>query len=306
MKVYRSHKEIKKSKKGATDTEGVFDGMHLGHQRVIKQAVKCAKKIRLKSFVITFKDNPDGYLRKSKESSFIKSPEAKLKRISMCGVDRAAMLDFKEVAKIPADDFIKDIIAGKLAARCVVTGRDFVFGRGGGGNVKTLEKAGKKYGFKVIVPPDMKIKGRRISSTLIRKYLKSGNIRLVEKMLGRPYCLSGRVVRGRKIGFEFPTANIKLPYADIPARGVWAVSVIHGGKEYAGAANIGFAPTLKALDEVLLEVYMLDFNKKIYGDEIRVVFLERLRDERKFGNHDALLKQVRKDVGYIREKYGKK
>ena len=122
-------------------------------------------------------------------------------------------------------------------------------------------------------------------------------------MLGRTYAISGTVEKGRHVGFEFPTANIKIAYADIPARGVWAVRVVHKSGVYMGAANIGFAPTLKALDGVVLEVYILDFKKDIYGDRLRVEFVERLRDEKKFATHGALLEQVKKDIDYIRRKY---
>jgi riboflavin kinase/FMN adenylyltransferase len=303
MKVFNSLKKIKKLKTRNAVTVGVFDGMHLGHQRLIGRTLSCAAECGGKSAVITFREHPDTVLKKNSGIQSIKNTKAKLSRISKCGVDITAVIGFKEVAGMTAEEFVRDVLVGKMNACCVVAGRDFVFGKGGKGNVGTLKKLGKKYGFKAVIPEDVRIKGTRVSSTLIRQYLKKGDIKTVEKMLGRPYAISGRVAKGRHIGFEFPTANIKLAYADIPARGVWAVRVIHKSGVYTGAANIGFAPTLKDLERVVLEVYILDFNKKIYGDDLRVEFVERLRDEKKFETHEELLEQVKKDIEYIRKKY---
>ncbi|HDQ26809.1 MAG TPA: bifunctional riboflavin kinase/FAD synthetase, partial [bacterium] len=123
---------------------------------------------------------------------------------------------------------------------------------------------------------------------------------------GRKYYIRGKVQHGRKIGFDYPTANLKIASTDIPARGVWAVDVEYGGKNYTGAANIGFAPTLKNEKKSLLEVYIFDFKRNIYGREIKVTFLERLRDEKRFKSREALLKAVRKDIAYIRKKHSKK
>jgi riboflavin kinase / FMN adenylyltransferase len=303
MKVFNSLKEIKGLKTRTAVTIGVFDGMHLGHQRLIKKIVSCAKECGGKSMVLTFREHPDVVLKKGSGIQFIKNIKAKIARIEKCGVDMTALIGFNEVAGMTAEEFARDVLVKRLNACCVAAGRDFIFGRGGRGNTKILKEFGKKYGFKVIIPEDVKIKGARISSTRIRQYLKKGDIRTVEKMLGRPYAISGKVAKGGRIGFEFPTANIKLAYADIPARGVWAVRVIHKSGTYTGAANIGFAPTLKDMERVVLEVYILDFKKNIYGDDLRVEFIERLRDEKKFATHEELLEQVKKDVEYIRKKY---
>ena len=306
MKVIHSIKQLKKTHPYSAVTIGVFDGIHLGHQRLIKQAIKCAKKFNGKSVVITFKGHPDLFPGKKEGVSFIKSDAAKLRRLNKCGVDEVLMLDYSNIRGMEARDFVKKVLVGRLNARCVVAGKDFRFGSGGTGNTGLLRELGKKYCFKVIIPRDFMIRGRRVSSTLIRQYLQKGNLKIVEKMLGRPYALTGKVVRGRRAGFAFPTANIKLAYGDAPARGVWAVRVEHKSGVFFGAANIGFAPTIKNLKDALLEVFILDFKKNIYGDDLRVVFLERLRPEKKFKGREALLAQVRQDVDYIRKKYMKK
>ena len=302
MKVFHTLKQIKNINKSSV-TIGVFDGVHLGHQRLIKQTVKCAKKINGTSVVITFKGHPDLYPGRKKGLSFIKSDEAKLRRLNMCGVDAVVMLDFAGIRGMDAADFVEKVLVAVLKAKYVVVGRDFVFGKNGKGNTALLKELGKKYGFQVIIPPDFRIKGKRVSSTLIRHYLKKGDVKTVKKMLGRPYAIFGKVIRGRRAGFVFPTANMKMAYGDAPARGVWAVQVVHKSGKYYGAANVGFAPTIKNLKEALLEVFILNFNKNIYGDDLRVVFLERLRKEKKFKNRDALIAQVKKDIGYIRRKY---
>jgi riboflavin kinase/FMN adenylyltransferase len=306
MKVFYSLKQLSQIRWSSAVTIGVFDGVHLGHQRLISQAIKCAEKFNGKSVVITFKGHPDLYPGKKKGVSFIKSDEAKLRRLNKCGVDIVLMLDFAGIRGIKAREFVERVLVAGLKTRCVVIGKDFIFGKGGLGNAELLKELGKKYGFKVIIPLDFKVKGKRVSSTLIRYYLKKGDVKTVKKMLGRPYAAFGKVIRGRRAGFFLPTANLKLAYGDAPARGVWAVRVVHKSGKYYGAANIGFAPTIKNLKDALLEVYIFDFNRNIYGDDLRVVFLERLRAEKKFKNREALMSQVKKDVEYIRKKYTKK
>jgi riboflavin kinase/FMN adenylyltransferase len=306
MKVFSSLKQLKKTGQPAAVTVGVFDGVHLGHLRLIKQTIKCAKKFKGQSAVITFKGHPDLYPGRKSGISFIKSDGEKLKALEKSNVDIVVMLDFAGIRGITARDFVEKVLVAGLKARCVVAGKDFRFGKGGAGNTALLKELGKKHGFKVIIPGDFKVNGRRVSSTLIRQYLKKGDIKAVKKMLGRPYAITGKVMRGRRAGFVFPTANIKLAYGDAPARGVWAVRVEHKSGKYFGAANIGFAPTIKNLKDALLEVFILDFNRNIYGDELRMVFLERLRPEKKFKSRDALIAQVKKDIGYIRKKYLKR
>lgn len=303
MKVIYSLDQIKKTHPASAVTIGVFDGVHLGHQRLIKNTVKCAVKNRGKSVIITFRGHPDLYPGKKKGASFMKSDEAKIRRLGMCGVSEVLMLDFAGIRGMEAQEFVEKVLVKKLKTRCLVVGRDFVFGKDGTGNVRLLRKLGLKHGYKTIVPKDFIIKGKRVSSTLIRHYLKKGDVKTVKKMLGRPYAIYGKVLHGKRAGFEFPTANMKLAYGDAPARGVWAVRVVHSSGKYFGAANVGFAPTIKNLKNALLEVYILDFNKKIYGDNLRVVFLERLRPEKKFKNREALLAKVRQDIAYIRKKY---
>ncbi|MGD0565905.1 MAG: bifunctional riboflavin kinase/FAD synthetase [Candidatus Goldiibacteriota bacterium] len=306
MKVYTSLRTLPAQKKKTAVTIGVFDGFHVGHRKLLESAIKCAGAMGGKSVVVTFTGHPEKHLKKEADIRLIKSTTARIKRIKSHGIDMLLLLDFKSVSLMTAEEFVKKVLVKKLNAGCISEGRDFRFGRGGAGGIALLKKSAKKYGFCLDVVPDVKIGNKRVSSTLIREALKKGDIKKVEKMLGRQYSITGRVEHGRHVGFDFPTANLSLDYEDIPAGGVWAVKVIHKSGVYTGAANIGFAPTLKKEKKQLLEVYILDFSGDIYGDEIKVVFLERLRGEKKFRTKEELSRRVKKDILFIRKKYGNK
>jgi riboflavin kinase / FMN adenylyltransferase len=306
MKIYTSLNSVPRMKKKSAVTIGVFDGVHVGHRRLMESVIKSASDINGQSVVITFKGHPSKHLDKNSDIKLIKSTKAKIKRIKNHGVDILLLLDFKKIQNKSAEQFVREILADRLNAGSVSEGSDFVFGKGGKGNIGLLKKMGAEYGFKTIVIPGVKLNGKRVSSTYIRECLKSGEIKKVEKMLGRQYSITGKVLRGQHIGFALPTANLALNQDEMPARGVWAVKVEYAGHSYTGAANIGFAPTLKKEKKQLLEVFIFDFNRNIYGKTIRVIFLERLRDEIKFPDKDILLKQVKADIAYIKKKYDTK
>jgi riboflavin kinase/FMN adenylyltransferase len=304
MKIVRSLRNLKI--KGPTAvTIGVFDGVHAGHQALIKKTVENSKKIKGRSVLITFDGHPDRLFARDAGLKLIKNTMHNIDIIKSYGIDIVALLDLKKLVGIEADEFVRGILLKKFNMKHISAGRDFVFGRGGAGNIRLLKKLGRQYGFVVDIVPDVKIKGKKVSSTLIRQMLLKGDIRTVEKMLGRKYAIEGQVIEGRHIGhgLGFPTANIKIEYEEIPARGVWAVEVECCGGFYTGAANIGFAPTLKAEKAALIEVFIFDFDKRIYGKKIKVTFLERLRDEKKFTGPEALVKQINRDISYIRKKY---
>lgn len=303
MKIFTSIHCFRKIKKKIVLTIGVFDGLHIGHRFLIKKTVEIAKKTKGLSSVLTFDTHPEKILNKRNKIKIIKDTESKINRLKIMGVDIVLMLDFKKIKSLLAHDFLKNYILKNINLSHLITGRDFVFGKNKSGNIKLLKKISKKLNFKIITVPYIKINNKRVSSTLIRKCLKEGNIKLVEKMLGRQYSITGKVVHGRHLGFKYPTANIILKYEDIPANGVWAVRVLYRGRSYLGAANIGMAPTLKNEKKSLLEVYIFNFNRNIYGEKIRVVFLKKIRNEKKFKNYTALIKRVDKDIELIKEKY---
>ena len=303
MKVLKLSGISKKFRKKSAVTIGVFDGMHRGHLRLIKKTVEQACKTGGKAILVTFDKHPEKHFKAGKKIKFIKDPEAKIKRAAALGIDIVTVLDFRKISGYSPEKFIEKILVNKLNAGAVIAGSDFVFGKNAGGNKATLKKAGIKYGFKTIIVSDVRVKGKKVSSTAIRKALKKGDIKIAEAMLGRKYAITGKVIHGKHLGFAFPTANIRMSYEEIPAHGVWAVLVERKGKKYAGAANIGIAPTLKKENRSMLEVYILGFKGRIYGEKLKVTFLQRIRPEKRFSSYKKLVDTVKKDIKMIRNKY---
>lgn len=286
-------------------TIGNFDGIHKGHIKLIKEAVKEAKTKNYKSVVFTFKNHPMRYFRADSIKHIITNEE-KVKMFKDLGVDIVFMIPFDEyMTKISATDFVKTILHEKLKCKMVIVGHDFTFARNKEGNASLLESLGKKYNMKVKVIEPIKIKGRRVSSSYIRNLINDGNVSEIKDFLGRNYFLEGEVIHARKIGrtIGFPTANLKAEdKLIIPKNGIYAVKVYIKNKVYYGATNIGYNPTVngKALS---IETNIIDFDEEIYGEIIKVEFLDRIRDEKKFNSLDELKSQLRKDVNFVYKKY---
>ncbi|MDU3337804.1 bifunctional riboflavin kinase/FAD synthetase [Paraclostridium bifermentans] len=286
-------------------TIGNFDGIHKGHIKLIKEAVKEAKTKNYKSVVFTFKNHPMRYFRADSIKHIITNEE-KVKIFEDLGVDIVFMIPFDEyMTKISATDFVKTILHEKLKCKMVIVGHDFTFARNKEGNASLLESLGKNYNMKVKVIEPIKIKGRRVSSSYIRNLINDGNVSEIKNFLGRNYFLEGEVIHARKIGrtIGFPTANLKAEdKLIIPKNGIYAVKVYVKNKVYYGATNIGYNPTVNG--KVLsIETNIIDFDEEIYGEIIRVEFLDRIRDEKKFNSLDELKSQLRKDVNFIYKKY---
>lgn len=286
-------------------TIGNFDGIHKGHIKLIKEAVKEAKTKNYKSVVFTFENHPMRYFRADSIKHIITNEE-KVKIFENLGVDIVFMIPFDEyMTKISATDFVKTILHEKLKCRMVIVGHDFTFARNKEGNASLLESLGKNYNIKVKVIEPIKIKGRRVSSSYIRNLINDGNVSEIKDFLGRNYFLEGEVIHARKIGrtIGFPTANLKAEdKLIIPKNGIYAVKVYIKNKVYYGATNIGYNPTVngKALS---IETNIIDFDEEIYGEIIKVEFLDRIRDEKKFNSLDELKSQLRKDVNFVYKKY---
>lgn len=286
-------------------TIGNFDGIHKGHIKLIKEAVKEAKTKNYKSVVFTFENHPMRYFRADSIKHIITNEE-KVKIFKDLGVDIVFMIPFDEyMTKISATDFVKTILHEKLKCKMVIVGHDFTFARNKEGNASLLESLGKKYNMKVKVIEPIKIKGRRVSSSYIRNLINDGNVSEIKDFLGRNYFLEGEVIHARKIGrtIGFPTANLKAEdKLIIPKNGIYAVKVYIKNKVYYGATNIGYNPTVNG--KVLsIETNIIDFDEEIYGEIIRVEFLDRIRDEKKFNSLDELKSQLRKDVNFVYKKY---
>lgn len=286
-------------------TIGNFDGIHKGHIKLIKEAVKEAKTKNYKSVVFTFENHPMRYFRADSIKHIITNEE-KVKIFEDLGVDIVFMIPFDEyMTKISATDFVKTILHEKLKCKMVIVGHDFTFARNKEGNANLLESLGKNYNMKVKVIEPIKIKGRRVSSSYIRNLINDGNVSEIKDFLGRNYFLEGEVIHARKIGrtIGFPTANLKAEdKLIIPKNGIYAVKVYIKNKVYYGATNIGYNPTVngKALS---IETNIIDFDEEIYGEIIKVEFLDRIRDEKKFNSLDELKSQLRKDVNFVYKKY---
>ena len=304
MKVYRHIDEVG-AMRNAVVTVGTFDGVHMGHQEILRRLVKHARDIDGESVVVTFLPHPRMVLQEDKSKiRLINTPEKKIERLMSSGVDHLIIHPFtKEFAALSAEEFVEQFIAGKLNARKLILGYDHHFGKNREGNIDGLKALGARFGFEVCEVPGVEMHGKLVSSTKIRQALNDGRIRLANEYLGYTYSITGNVIHGnqngRKIGF--PTANIELDnqYKLIAANGVYACRVQIGDEVFNGMGNIGIRPTLK-YSSFAIEVNIFDFNRQIYGEEISLYFYDRLRDEIKFDGFEALSRQLEEDEKQIR------
>ena len=278
---------------------GNFDGFHLGHQQLIKTLKVRSKELSLKSTVVTFEPHPQTYFQPDVRLSRLSSVREKLELFRDYGVERVIALRFNEqLASLSAEEFVRKYLVESLSASHVVVGYDFGFGAGRSGTAEDLQALGDAYGFGVSRVAAVSIDGEKIGSTRVREALKSGDLALAARLLGRPYAISGRVLYGDQRGrtWGFPTANLLVERHNPPLRGVFAVEV--GGVEEGllpGVANLGFRPTVGG-ERLLLEVHLINFSGTFYGDRVRVIFRKRIRAETKFDSFDALKDQIHKDT----------
>ncbi|MGV8073352.1 MAG: bifunctional riboflavin kinase/FAD synthetase [Syntrophobacteraceae bacterium] len=285
-------------------TIGNFDGVHRGHEALFQRVKEWARKLNGESVVVTFHPHPLEVLSPGNGPSFITAHERKLELIEAAGIDAAIVIPFtKDFAEISAEDFVKDLLVGRLGVKAIVVGYDYRFGRGREGDIDFLKEKGREFGFEVDTVSGISIDGTMVSSTIIRRFIQDGRIDEAGKLLGRYYEISGLVVHGRSRGgrlLGFPTANIRMPSLASPRNGIYAAQVDVDGVQYGGAANLGYNPTFGD-EELSLEVYILDFDRDIYGKTITVRFIERLRDEKRFSGPEELKAQISKDVERARE-----
>ena len=271
-------------------TIGNFDGVHLGHQALLTEVKKRAHDLKLESAVITFEPNPKDYFSQNKPQTRISSLREKIELFNEIKIDRVHIIKFnQEFSKVTANEFISVLIK-KLKVKEIIIGEDFCFGKGREGGIKQLSASSMKLNIKNKILID----GKRISSTLIRNLLANDKLDQANKYIGRPYSISGKVVhgekRGRKIGF--PTANIHMRHNRPPLKGVFAVKF----QNHFGVANLGIRPSIKGEKKLQLEVHLLNFSSDLYGQHVSVIFLKKLRDEKKFKSLDELKEQIKLDV----------
>lgn len=303
METIYGIKELTRKIRNPVVTLGMFDGVHRGHQRIIENVKYHAIEKNGESVVITFDRHPKSVIKK-RPPSFITSLEHRLVLFERLGVDCAIVLAFdQKLAQMTAEDFIGNILVQWLGVKCVVLGFNCHFGKDREGNISLVRKLADKYGFEVYACPPVIYRGQVISSTAIREAIHKGALEKAEGMLGRPVSILGTVVkksgRGRLLGY--PTANLNLHHEIRPPRGVYGTKVNLYGQEYLALTNIGLRPTfdkdsLSSEDETLeIEVHILDFCGSLYGKDIEVQFLFKIRDEITFKTTEELKSQIERD-----------
>ncbi len=285
-------------------TIGNFDGVHYGHQVLFRKVKDWAAELQGEALVMTFDPHPLEVLFPGKGPARITTHERKLELIAQNGMAATIVIPFTpEFARISAHDFVKKILVDKIGIRGIVVGHDYRFGREREGNIGYLQELGGRYGFEVSTLSGIKMEETIVSSTSVRQLIKDGNIREVNRLLGRAHDISGIVIAGRRRGGKmlgFPTANIRPSSQSLLRTGVYVVRVEVKGKTYGGAANMGYNPTFGDTP-CTLEVHILDFNEDIYGEAVTIRFLERLRGERRFSGVEELIAHIKKDVEKTRE-----
>ncbi len=282
-------------------TIGTFDGVHRGHQKLLQKLVQIKKQKGGKSIVFTFEPHPRKILFPDQSDlQLLSSLDEKIELFKAEDIDILIVYPFtKEFAQIESEKFIKEILADKLKVRTLVIGYDHKFGKDRKGDINTFKTAAGKYGFEVEEIPAQEINDINISSTKIRKALFDGDVKTAAEFLGYNYFMSGIVVHGKKLGktISFPTANIGIKDEDklIPKNGVYLVGVEVEGFKGFGMMNVGTNPTTDADEKIKLEVNIFNFDKDIYGKKIKVEFIERLRDEKKFKSVDELINAIKND-----------
>jgi len=304
MELIRGLHNLRKRHHGCVATIGNYDGIHLGHQAVIGQLADEAARLGLPAVVITFEPQPMEYFLPDKVPARLTRFREKIEALRRFAVERVLCLGFnRQLAAMTADEFIQHILVRGLGIRYLVVGDDFRFGKDRTGDFQTLVAAGEQHGFQVVNMHTFAIEGERVSSTRIRLAMQQGDLKLAEQLLGRDYRMSGRVVHGAKLGRQlgFPTANIFLHRKASPLQGIFVVEV-YGleGEPLPGVASLGTRPTVDG-KRVLLEVYLLDFDRDIYGKHLQVSFLHKLRDEEKFDSLEALKDKIAEDVQQTRD-----
>ena len=308
MKIFDHLDQIKEPFKRAVITIGNFDGVHIGHQALFHEVIEKAAAIDGTSVAMTFEPHPIRVLKQNNFPPLITLYEQKTELIERTGIDVLICVPFTlQFAALSAEQFIKDLLVQKIGLKAIVVGEDYSFGKNREGNIDLLRSYAPQYGFEVIVAGWIKSAARamedRISSTRIRQLITEGRMEQAEKMLGRSYQIRGRVVTGRDRGGKLlgiPTANINLSDELCPKTGIYAVMVEFDGRKYKGVANIGYSPTFD--DHVFtVEVHILDFSDNIYGKRIRINFIKRIRDEKKFSDISELVAQIKLDIAAGRE-----
>jgi len=305
MDVIRGLDRIPAKYECSVVTIGNFDGIHLAHHGLLNKVVDEARKRQCRGVVLTFEPHPQKVLHPERRPFYLLTTlEEKLKLIESLGIDAVVLIEFTpEFSKTSAETFVRSILWDKLHLEKLIIGHDTAFGSRKSGNKDFLQNMGKSLGFEVEAIDAVQLDGIVVSSTSVRNALQEGDVRRAMRLLGRPYNLSGIVVKGYKRGSEIgiPTANIESEKELVPALGVYAVVVDMSGIRHPGVLNIGYSPTFGD-NQLTVEVHLLDFpREELYGKAINVLFIDRIRDEMKFESPKELVKQIERDIERAKE-----
>ena len=286
---------------------GFFDGVHLGHQQIIRQTITDSRKHGALALVITFDQHPNAIVAPARVPPLIYSLPQKLRTIESLGPEATLLIHFdKAFSQKTGEAFIRELAAAWSGVQSICVGANFTFGHKRGGNVDLLKKLGAELKFSVHGMAAVSLDGRTVSSTRIRETIRAGNLDAASQMLGRGYSIAGRVMEGDKLGHKlgFPTANIDPTGLALPPSGVYAIHAIARGKTYCAVLNIGTRPTLNNPNPSLrVEAHLLDFTGDLYGEELEIVFAEKLREEQKFPSLDELKAQIARDIQRAKETF---
>jgi riboflavin kinase/FMN adenylyltransferase len=280
-------------------TFGVFDGLHLGHQLIFRRVVERAAEIGIAATAVTFEPHPRAFLHPESAPLPLQTLEQKVEGMERLGIEQVLVLSFNdELARTSAERFLLDIIFGRLDALGVYLGHGFAFGHQREGRFELLERIATRLGRSAGEVPEVTIRGQRVSSTAIRRLLSYGRVNLARRMLGRPYSVDSRVVRGRMIGREklsYATANMQPHNCVIPLEGVYVTLTQVDDSWRRSVTNVGYRPTIGKDSQLTVETHLMEFDRELYGKRVRVRFLHRLRPEMKFESVDALRLQIDRD-----------
>ena len=309
MKIIRSAKEIEPHGRKTCLAIGFFDGVHLGHQHIIRQTIADARQQEALALAVTFDCHPFVVVAPDRVPALIYSLPQKLRAIESLGVDALLLIHFdRAFSEQSGQTFISGLAGdlGRIQSICV--GSDFTFGHKRSGNVTLLKKMGHELNFNVHGMAAVSLDGKTVSSTRIREAVQSGDLDAASQMLGRTYSMSGKVIRGDQVGRKlgFPTANVDATGLVLPPLGVYTAHARLDGHSYRAAVNIGSRPTLKnSSPQIRVEAHLLDFKGEIYDQELELAFMAKLRDEKAFPSLGALKEQIERDVSEARSRFNR-
>ncbi|MEH6564203.1 MAG: bifunctional riboflavin kinase/FAD synthetase [Halopseudomonas sp.] len=307
MELVRGLHNLRPRHRGCVATIGNFDGVHAGHQAILARLSAHSERLGLPGCVVIFEPQPREYFAPEAAPPRLTRLREKLALLQAQGVDRVLCLAFnRRLRELSAEQFVQQVLIDGLGVKHLEVGDDFRFGCDRSGDFAFLQNSGASHGFTVEAANTVAESGERISSTRLRQVLAEGDFALAERLLGRPFSISGRVLYGQQLGRTIgaPTANVQLKRVNPPLHGVYRVSVMLDGVQHKGVANIGKRPTVSGDGKAHLEVHLFDFAGDLYGRRLNVVFHEKLRDEQRFDSLDALQAAIKADFAAARAQWG--